>query len=99
MLGDPQVEVGTGQEDMVLCYQGILHNYHNSHHTSALALEEGAHSPAGCLQRKVVEVGLQELAGKLLEELVLVALEDTQQQEQQAPAQRLDTGYGEAVLH
>lgn len=98
------MQVGTGQEDMVLCYRGILHNYHNSHHTSALAREQGAHSLAGCLQRRVVEVALQELDGKLLEVLGLEALEGMQQQReghslQRDPVLELDTGHGRVVLH
>lgn len=98
------MEVGTVQEDTALCYPGILHNYHNSHHTSALALEEGAHSLAGCLQRRVVGVALRELAGMLLEVLVLEALEGMQPKEeehylQEAPVVELDTGHWRAVLH
>lgn len=100
------MEVGTGQEDKVLCCPGILRNYHNSLHTSALALKEGAHSLAGCLQRRVVEVALKELAGKFLEVLVLEALEGIQQQQeeeehslQQDHVLEVDTGHGRVVLH
>lgn len=75
------MEVGTGQEGKVLCHQGILRNYHNNHHTSALE-EEEARNLAGCLQRRVVVVALQELAGKLQEVLVLEVLEGMQQQQQ-----------------
>lgn len=100
-MGTGQAEVGTGQVDMVPCYPGILHNYHNSHHTSALALEEGVHSLAGCLQRKAVEVVLRQLGGKLLEVLVPQAMGGMQQQQQQrmgepslweAPVLEVDTG-------
>lgn len=95
--------MGTGQEDMVLCYLGILHNYHNSHHTSVPAPEEGARSLAGCLQRRVVEGVVEEL----LEVLVLEAQEGMQQQQQeeeeqsqqQAPVLEVDTGHGRVVLH
>ncbi|TNN55502.1 hypothetical protein EYF80_034244 [Liparis tanakae] len=65
--GIGQVEVGIGQGDTALGHLGILHNYHNSPHTSARALQAGARSLAGCLQRKVVGVVLQELAQELLE--------------------------------
>lgn len=88
------MEVGTGQEDKALCHQGIHHNYHNSHHISALALEQGVHNLAGCLQRRVVEV-----AGMLLEVLVLAALEGILQEEEeqhslrQSPVLELDTGH------
>lgn len=96
--------VGTGQVGMVLCHPGILHNYRNSHHTSAQALEQGAHSLAGCLQRRVVEVAPQELAGKLLEVLVLEAMGGMQQRTgehspQRAPVLEVDTGHWRVVLH
>lgn len=100
-----EVEAGTGQEDMVLCYLGILHNYHNSHHTSVLALEEWARSLAGCLQRRVVEGVVEEL----LEVLVLEAQEGMQEQQQEeeeeqspqqeAPVLEVDTGHERVVLH
>lgn len=98
------MEAGTGQEDKVLCYPCIPHNCHNSHHTSVLALEEGAHSLAGCLRRRVVEVALQELAGKPLEVLVLEALGVVQQQREeyslhQAPVLELVIGHGKVVPH
>lgn len=104
VLSDPQVEVGIGPKDKMLCYPGILHNYHNNRHTSALELKEGAHSPAGCRQRRVVGVALQDLAGKLLEVQVLEALEGMHLQEEehslwQAPVLEVDTGYGRVVLH
>ena len=93
-----EAEVGTGQEDKLLCRPGILHNYHNSHHTSALALEEeeGAHSPAGCLQRRVVEGAHQEQAGELLEVQVLEALEGMHPLQQ---VLEVGTGHGRGVLH
>ena len=98
------MEVGTGQEDKVLCYLGIPHNCYNSHHTPVLALEEGARSPAGYLQRRVVAVVLQELSGNPLEEPVLEALGAVQQKMeehslQQAPVLELVTGHGKVVLH
>lgn len=95
-----------GQEDMVLCYLGILHSYRNSHHTPVLDPEEEAHSFDGCLQQRVVEVALQELAGKPLEAQVLEAQEGMSRREeeeqhflQQAPALELHTGHGKVVLH
>lgn len=99
------MEVGTGQEDKVLCHPGILHSYHNSLHTFALALQELAHSHAGCLQKRVVEAALQELAERPLEELAPEVLEGIQRQEEEhslqqaAPVLEMDTGQGEVVLH
>lgn len=81
VLSDPQVEVGSGPVDKMICYQGILHNYHNNRHTSALEVEVGDHSLVGCQQRRVAEVPVQELAGMLLEALVPEALGGMHQQE------------------
>ena len=89
----------------MLCYPGILRSYHSNLHISALALQEGAHNSAGCPQRRVVEVALQELAGRPLEELAPEALEGMQLQkeehslQQAAPVLEMDTGPGEVVLH
>ena len=66
----------------MLGYLGNLHNYHSNHHT--YKVHAAVHSLAGCLQRKVAGVALQELAGKLLDVLVLEVLEDMHQQEEEA---------------
>lgn len=81
LLG-PQLEVGIDQEDMVLFRLGILHNNHNSHHISVLALEVvGGRNLADYLQWRAAAVDLRELAVELQVALVLEAREDTEQED------------------
>lgn len=104
VLWGPQVEVGTGQEDMVLCHLGNLHSYlHNSFHT---LVQEEVHNPVGSQKRRGVEVVLLEEPEEHLEVQAPEALEDMLHQEeeevhplQQAPVLDLNTGLGKVVLH
>lgn len=80
----------TGLGDTVLCYPGILRDFHSSRCTSApLQEREDACSSGGCLKRKVVGGLHLEPAEKPPEVLAPVdTLRETEQQEEEHSLQQ-----------